>query len=328
MSNRLTDKYTWEELVIKVCNNVESTLIKAGYKKQEFIEWLSTKESLGYVFDYNLWLKAFLISKDLNNDVDYFTVCSGKEGTGKSTLLAWFCSAVSPTFSLKNICFEMLDLGKLLKTVKPRDSIILDEGLMFMFSREAMTGSNKMITKLFSIMRQKNIHIAIAVPNFFNLDTYVREHRVNTLLHISTVGKYMGLNKRGILYCNDQAKRLKNPSAIRYKEGMSWRGYWNKENKQGDKFPVINDLNHVVYKDLKAKHMDGFLEEFISFAEKSNTPKNKLFVSTKEFSQITGANQDNIGKLLLEGKLKGKKIGSKWFVDRIELESGRNRVKG
>ena len=320
MGNRLTDRFTWEELVNKTADKVETTIIKAGYKKAEFIEWLRTKEDLGYIFDYNLWLKAFLVTKDLSQDTDYFTVCSGKEGTGKSTLLAWFCSVVSPTFSIKNICFEMLDLGKLLKSVKPRDSILLDEGLMFMFSREAMTGSNKMITKLFSIMRQKNIHIAIAVPNFFNLDTYVREHRVNTLLHIGTVGKYTGLNKRGILYCNDQAKRLKNPVAIRYKEGMSWRGYWNERNEAGHKFPVKNDLSHEAYKELKAKHMDNFLDEFIDFAEKDNSPKKKLFISVTDFSEVTGSSRKGNLKLLQTGKLTGKKIGAKWWIDRKELE--------
>jgi len=318
---RLTDKLSWEELVEKTTEKVSLPLKKRGFKQEHFFEWMISKKSLGYVFDTNLWLLAFYISEELKSDKDYFTVVSGIEGVGKSTLLAWLCAVVSPSFSLVHVCFEQLDLIKALRNVKSGDSIMLDEGLMFLFSREAMSGGNKIVMKLFSIMRQLNIHIGIAVPNFFNLDTYVREHRVKTLLHASRTGKYTGFGSKGIQHCNKFARAYKNPLGVTYQNGLTWRGYWNETNEYGHKFPVINDIDWKEYKRLKGEHMKEFLNSLEKQINAGESVVERLYVGTKEFSLATGLNQETVVRMIKRGVLKGKKMGSKWLIERAELEN-------
>ena len=75
---------------------------------------------------------------------------------------------------------------------------VLDEGNLFLFSRESMSDSNRNMVKLFALMRQRNACIILNVPNFFTVDSYVRDHRVGTLNYLHARGKYQCFVRKAI----------------------------------------------------------------------------------------------------------------------------------
>ena len=93
----------------------------------------------------------------------------GKRGSGKTALgmqfLAWF------NHSARRRCYGIgYDAAKLPRWIHkakgiekiPNDSVVLiDEAAILFFSREAMTSMNKMLTKLMTISRHKNLSMLL-----------------------------------------------------------------------------------------------------------------------------------------------------------------------
>ena len=64
-------------------------------------------------------------------------------------------AVIDPTFHSNRIMYEALNFIEYLKTCKAGQAVQLDEGNIFLFSRQAMSASNVNIVKLFTMVRQK-----------------------------------------------------------------------------------------------------------------------------------------------------------------------------
>lgn len=309
---KLTELKSWDEIVDKIYNDVKK-------KKPQFKQWLKKKEKLGgYFFDSYMHYKLYNVQKVINqDDYDHFIVIAGKEGCGKSTLGIQMACMIDPKFKLSNICFKMADFLKQLEDSKPGRTFILDEGNMFLLSREAFSQDNIFMVKLFAIMRQKNLCVIICVPNFFTLDSYVRDHRVDTLVYVHKRGKYVAFVKKAIRIISNKGNRFKQVGGHKIPEGNCWPGYFNKE------IPRINDVNIKTYLGLKGDHFDFFLEE-LQKAVRSRDEKSE-FMPIALARKIIPLGNTKYTEMLASGELRGTRFGGRWFVHRKSLEEMANR---
>lgn len=305
-ARRLTDDYSWKQLADKV-------MIEASIKSNRFKKWFMGKEKLGGLFFNSFWYyRLYNIRKALMlEDGDHFICIAGKEGTGKSTLGNQSAAVLSKNFQLKHICYRPLDFIKGIRYSEPGDTFILDEGNLFLFSRESMKDDNKWMVKLFALMRQRNLCVIICVPNFFTLDSYVRNHRVDTLIYLHRKGQFTCFKGKAIRIISKEGSKFKNIAGIKVPYGTFFRGHFNRE------FPRINDVSIEAYRAHKGENFDLFLDEVEEAIRKRDEQPEWLSIS--QAKKIVPLNEDTYIKKIKSGELKGKKIGGKYFIDRIAL---------
>lgn len=305
---KLTDSMSWEEIVEKIMQESKST-------NPSFKKWLLSKKNTGgFFFNSLLYSRLFNIQKAVTEkNADHFIVICGKEGTGKSTLAIQIAAMLDPDFKVGKICFKMSDYIQQLNYCKKGDAYILDEGNMFLFSRESYSDDNRFMIKLFSILRQKNLYTIICVPNLFTLDSYVRDHRVDTLIYVHSRSKYVCYVKKAIRVISKEGSRSKSVGGHKVPGGTFFPGYFNKF------FPKINNITEETYQAYKGKHFDGFLQELSKIVKlrDSKSP----FMSLKEAQKIIPLNRETFIKLIKAKKLRGKMIAGKYFVERGHLEA-------
>ena len=311
---KLTELKSWDEIVEKIMHDCRKN-------KPQFKKWLKKKENLkGYFFDSYMHYKLFNVQKRINEeDYDHFIVVAGGEGSGKSTLAIQIACMVDPKFKLSNICFKMADFLKQIEESKPGQTFVLDEGNMFLLSREAFSQDNIFMVKLFAIMRQKNLCVIICVPNFFTLDSYVRDHRVDTLVYVHKRGKYVAFVKKAIRIISNKGSRFKQVGGHKTPEGTCWPGYFNKA------IPAINDVNINTYLGLKKENFNFFLEE-IQKAVRSRDEKSE-FMPIALARKIIPLGNTKYTEMLTSGELRGTRFGGRWFVHRKSLEEMANSQK-
>jgi hypothetical protein len=293
----------WAEITEKIM--VESECNTPAFKK-----WLLTKKNDGGVF-FNpmIYRRAFYIQDDINNnDSDHFIVVSGKEGKGKTTIAICMACTIDPTFNISRICFKPIDFIKGIRNAPKGACFVLDEGNLFLFSRESLGADNIMMVKLFALMRQKNICVIICVPNFFTLDSYVRDHRVDTLINCTEKGQFQCYVKKAIKIISSEGYKYKNIEGIIVPAGTRFSGYFNKF------FPKINDISIETYKQHKGNQFEIFLDELECMIGKQDGGSEYIAVSVAE--KIVPLHRDTYVRYIKSGKFEGKKIAGRWFVHR------------
>lgn len=275
-------KQTWDEFYKQVITKVPKlmhTVTPICFK-----DWFYANESDGRLFDPTLVARCFKMYKDMVAvDKDHFLLIVGPEGSGKSTLAIQIACWVDPSFKSSNVCFSLKEYVEALKTAKKGSCLIIDEGGIALYSRQAMNIDNINMTKLFMLQRQKNLSIIVCCPSFWDVDPYIRRHRINTMIRIIDHGHYMGYLPKAIKIINEVGYRKKPLTTIKFPTGSFWYGTFNK------KLPA--SLDRVAYLAKKAKHLDNFLKEL----SKSGV------IETNDQSPLSKPNENlNVKPLLME----------------------------
>lgn len=130
----------------------------------------------------------------LKKDYDGFVVLDGQEGTGKSTLALQLALYCDPTFNLSRVVFTIDQFLEAVENATKGQAIVFDETMGYLGSRGSMSKFNRVLIKVFSEMRSKNLFIFLNIPSFFELDKYPAIHRSVCLLHIHKRGDFLGFN--------------------------------------------------------------------------------------------------------------------------------------
>jgi len=230
----------WSEL----CEHCLSK-IKQGIKNEadakKFRRWFMKREHLGWCFDHFLVYKAYSIWKELEKGFDHFTVLTGREGTGKSTLAMQLAAWVVPSYNLDGLVDNSEDYNRILEaraieTVKlklenkkpERMALIMDEGTELL-SRESMKKSNVSFLKTFLTQRRLNMFIVICIPNFYFLDASIRQHRVRSLLHIYQRGRYKYFSTKAIPIVADAGAKHKQVLKVKLPDDQFQYGDFRKD---------------------------------------------------------------------------------------------------
>jgi len=272
----MDEKYTWDEMyqyVVELIPKLSST---------HFRKWFREREHIGKLFDPVMIARCYSIYKEIHRkDRDHFWFICGKEGSGKSTLASQIAAWIDPNFKVDNFCFDVRDYVEKVKTLPKGSSIVLDEGGVALFSRSAMGIDNKKIVRLFMLQRQKNFNVIVVCPSFYDIDTYVRKHRVNTLIRVINQGDYMGYLPKAISIINEVGYRKKPLSAIKIPNGQFWYGTFTKP------FPKYLKRDDYVLK--KGNHLEDFLKNIDKTNKKGELAKEigeKLSESGKNILKI------------------------------------------
>lgn len=247
MPDSIFTKYdSWEQVA-------DGFIDKMGYDRG-FKKWFLDRKFLGVVGDYGLYARAYKIYNELRNDWDHPSVVFGVEGSGKSTLAIQLCSLISPhSFSQEYVCYELSDLIRVLRIVKKGDSILLDEGGMFLFSRNALKSDVIDTIKMFQIIRQKNIHFCICIPNIKFLDTYFRSGRIKTLLRVLGRGRYIAYTGNNIPAIAQHYSKNFSLNNFKPFSDLFWTGHFRKDVCR------INGFGMDTYKAGKDSHLSKYL---------------------------------------------------------------------
>lgn len=307
MVNDLSDRMTWEEIVEKVKSD-------CNIPSDKFGEWLKLKGNLtGGRLLFNsllygrLWAIMNSVTKD---DRDHFIVVAGKEGTGKTTLAIQMGAVLSERFNLNSICFKPYNFIDNIDTSQKGDCIQLDEGNLFLFSREAMSGTNVDMVKIFALMRQRNLIVIICVPNFFTLDTYIRDHRVDTLINIEERGKFTCYFGKAIKIISKEGAKYKTIKGIKVPYGTFFDGYYNKL------FPTQNDITFETY----SQHKHNQFKDFITELKNNYTDIKENLLDMGQATKISPLSSKTIKRMIQNEEVEGKKIGKKWFITKEAIE--------
>lgn len=240
-------------------------------------------------WDSLTYYRVYMIKKRLQNNFDEITVITGYEGSGKSVLASQIATTVSPNFHKGLVGYDPEDLARMVYNLKKGDTIWIDEGALFLFSRDSTKGANKILIKFFTICRQLNVHVIICVPNFFILDTYLRDHRVKNLFHIVKNRKnFLMFTRNAIKVLNYHGRLVKdlNRGLYHLSNDQAIKGSWT-----GD-FGSTNTFSEKDYLDAKTANMKKFADEMQELLNKDDS-STKSSIGSKgdsDFSDIDISN--------------------------------------
>lgn len=309
----------WGEITQKVLKETEQV------NNHQFANWFRGKEYLGnYFFSAKLYLKLYNIYRHITTkDSDHFIVITGKEGWGKSTLAIQGAAVLSPEFNLGNILYGKKSFVNKVRALAMQkkecdgtyikgQTFLMDEGNDFLFSREAMTPENKKIIRVLAKMRQLNACTIICIPRYKDLDRYIKDHRVDTLIIIEKDHKFTCYNKRAVEIITEVMYKGKQLHEIIVPHGTFFRGYFNKQ------FPLINDIKDNNYRTNK---LDDFIEGLGEIVENIQKEDDSMYVDIKGAAKLIGLKSETIEKFVRSKRLEAKKIGRKWFISREYLKN-------
>jgi len=134
--------------------------------------------------------------KQLRKDWDQVWFIDGPEGAGKSVLGATLAYYVSPEERrhslLDRIIVKIEEAPEVIKTATQFDGIVIDESFGGMSSAGFMNKLNKMLQRMFTEIRAKNLFIFIIAPTFMDINKYFAIWRSKCLLHVYAAGGERG----------------------------------------------------------------------------------------------------------------------------------------
>src|SRR3990167_5968126 len=285
-------------------------------KKEEdsrFRNWLEAHWfETSPLFDPYMHLRLYKVYQNIFfKNLDHFIVVCGKEGVGKSTLALNIALTFDPTFNLDRVCFSTSEYLQQVGKAEKGQAFILDEGNLFLFSRESYSDTNRILIKLFALMRQKNLLTIINVPNFFTLDPYVRDHRVDTVVYCYKRGNYLGVIDKGIKKLSKDGSRLKTMGGFQYPDGSTWFGSWHSQ------VPKKTGFSWEKYSKHKGTEFNAFLIE--SQQIMNNKRQDSPYITIKTVKDYLPVRDAAIKRLIAEKAFETIKVGNKIFVNKASL---------
>jgi len=248
------------------------------------------RKSDGYYIDGYLQGNLDHVFKQVTKkDYDGFILMTGREGFGKSTLAMQIACYLDKDFSVDKVVFTANQFQQATEQAKRFSCIVFDETMGFLGSRGATSKFNRMLIKIMSEMRSKNLFIILCIPNFFEMDKYPAIHRSTGLIHI---------NKRGSFGSYDYKKKknlyLQGKKFYEYKVAPSFIG----------RFMSYFPIDKVAYE----KKKQEAINEYQSSEIKENVWKNqrnlmisnaitKKLMSTSEIVELLSISKQYVGQI-------------------------------
>jgi hypothetical protein len=235
------------------------------------------------------WLAPKIRRRLIKKDKDCWSLKTGREGTGKSTLTIWECHYISGNrgFPIKeNVVYTPDDFLTAVFNAKKGDSIQLDEGGEAWYNREFGTRINKALGKASMQIRERNLNVEICVPRWHYLDIVVL-YRHNFRAHSFDINDCNGFS---IYY-----EPADNPFS------RSDVPFWNTLFKY--RFVDLPPGIRATYKEIKRKKGEERLLEYIEIVR-------------KEREKITGDAENKMSPKIIVEEIKKKNLEEKMINDR------------
>lgn len=224
-----------------------------------------------------------------DQDADYDTCFCivGKERVGKSNLLLHIMDYLGR--DIEDICLEGSDFMKRLYNVEEAGVVALDEAGDSMFSRDAMTSQTKQFVKLYQAIGGKRLITFLVLPQFFMLDKYFRETRVDSLFYVYARGRY-------VFYSPSRLKKILQDGKIPMPPRNSYRRKY---------YPKYEGRLLEPYQKLKRKKIQEILKKAQPKDDKKDIPvRDKIILQMteegfiqKDIGRAVGLTQERISQI-------------------------------
>lgn len=259
----------------------------------------------GKVHDFYLdgWHKGNLdcIIKDIRKDFDAFVLYTGMEGYGKSTKAFQDAIYMDNTFNLSRVVFTAEQFLQAVSTADPYQAIVFDETMGYLSSRGAMSKFNRVLIKVMSEMRSKNLIILLCIPNFFMMDWYVAQHRSIGLIYIYRRGHFASYDttRKKLLYrvCKKTHTFTVTPNFV---SEFSRYFVLNKKEYEAKKQKAINEWG-MGEESILLKSRDDIIKKVYEY---------NIF-NVEEIENIT-----NLEKRVINKIVKGIKVDNNFIINR------------
>ena len=181
---------------------------------------------------------AKFIKGILKKDMDCVVAITGGEGLGKSTCAMLIAMMMDKNFDFeRNVIFMPTEKEVREKVFKLRKytPIVLDEAMRVLYKREWQTRARRQLNILFSLCRKRNLSFFMCIPKLWDLDEYMREHRVRIWIYIPTRSYAMVFIKDRSPFAKDVWHRDKNQKIV--EKAM--------KRTRGDTTTLINALSRL-----------------------------------------------------------------------------------
>lgn len=208
--------------------------------------------------NYHKGLAKFKSKLLLTKDLDWWTIDSGPEGSGKSTWAMEDAIFTSHDDFLRNwkerVTYDPDGFLGQFETAPQGGTVILDEGGEAWFSRDFATQINKSLARAAMQVRDRNLNVIICCPNVWYLDIIaVARHRTWTL--VSMPGFDRGHSE------------FYQPSWRKF--GKKVEPFWNLKTEH--EFPMLPQRFYDEYRVFKRKQASERLAKYIDDIERERT---------------------------------------------------------
>lgn len=270
-------------------------MVKVRYNnKSKKWEELEKNSREGFYLDGYLKKVLDSIKKDVKKDWDFVFLIDGLEGSGKSTLALTCGYYLADTkFSIKNIAVDGADALKKLEVLPDKSILVIDEAGLSFSSRDSMRKEQRHLTRVLTVVRQKNMVLILSSPSFFDLSKYISVDRSQLLFHVYAKNKIRG---RWAMWGRKKKRLL---YTLGKKDNNS---YARPRARKNGSFTSFNPLDKEEYKALKRKSLESAFKEPKGSFKDQLTQQQRDFliyhlVETRKFSQSNLAklfNNNNI----------------------------------
>ncbi|HEC72695.1 MAG TPA: hypothetical protein ENI36_03725 [Thermoplasmatales archaeon] len=185
-----------------------------------------------------------------DNENDFIIVISGYRGVGKSTLMLQIADHLieDNLFTIENLkkhnIYSRDELDEKLENFPEKSVFCVDEGINLLFKREFFNRQQNKIIKRFNTYRDKYFCIFLLIPNFWDLDSSVRNSAM--------IKWWIHCYNRGNAYIYQPEENEWNPDPWNQKTNfMAVR-------KGVKRYQTPNYLTNIVWRKLTDKQMANY----------------------------------------------------------------------
>jgi glycosyltransferase involved in cell wall biosynthesis len=151
-------------------------------------------------------------------DRDRVTIITGYEGTGKSNLLLhaykiWYEMIGLAKPPIKFLADNKVNFVVALKDAERYYLVAHDEAGKDLYSRKSMSSFSTDMNQAYMVIRGKNLHTILVIPNILDLDSFFRKRRVTGMFFVYSTGRYAYYTKSQIRKLLPHLVRMSSTSA-------------------------------------------------------------------------------------------------------------------
>lgn len=119
------------------------------------------------------------------NNFDFFSLCSGLEGVGKSMFEAQKCAFMDEKFGLDSgLCFTGKEFIDRVYNAPDESAVLLDEGWATVASVKRLARFQIELIEALTKCRAKKLYMSIISPTFFDINKRIALYRVNCCFYV------------------------------------------------------------------------------------------------------------------------------------------------
>lgn len=203
----------------------------------------------------------------LDTNRNFLAIIAGDTGSGKSFSALKIGELIDKSFTIDNVAFTPSELIALIKSVKPKSVIVMDEAGVSYGARDFMRRENKALGGLFQMFRFKLIALIWTLPDVAMLDVNARR-----LMHtyIETLGVDYRRNLSEVKWFSVKIDRWTGDVKHIYPRIATKHGY---SVVKVVRFPKPSDALINAYEKKKQKAFDNVIEYCENILSSDESPK-------------------------------------------------------